>query len=274
MLVPVKKPSSVWRTLILFFAAVLTLGVFAPAIASAHSRAFLSVHDTTVLEPQHGSTTAHVKITLNHRVHHNVSVGWTTRDGTAKAGSDYVAARDRAFIRAGHKVAFANVTILADRHHHDGFTRDHEGFQEHYEFFKVLLASPRGARIADGLAIVTIVEPRPVIPTLSVHKAVAKEGSPEFFKVELSAPARRTVTFDFATHDGTAIAGQDYDQTFGHGVIDQGKSFTFVKVMTRFDSDQTEGTEFFFLKVFHVQGATVDRDHTVGIILDGPPPGV
>jgi len=77
---------------VLLFAALWTLGILQPVTATAASPPLLQVTDRTVVEHDH-DWTATVKITLDHRAHRRVSVGVTTRDGTAESSEDYLPVR-------------------------------------------------------------------------------------------------------------------------------------------------------------------------------------
>lgn len=261
--VPSKKPGSgrgVHRRLILFFAAILVLGVFAPTTASAHPahHALLRVQNQTVTEGNAGTTTVHVKILLNHRTNHRVSVGWATADGTATAGTDYTAASGRAVIPRGHRVAFANVSVIGDT------------TQESNEYFKVRLFRPFGARIVDRVAFVEIIDndvTPPAKPTLDVADAKVVEGGTLHFKVSLSKPSSGAVTFDFATADNTAKAPADYQATSGNDkVIPAGETSVYVTVKT-FDNAGT-GDKTMFLNISDVKGAVAGDLHAVGTIVD------
>ena len=70
-----------------------------------------------------------------------------------------------------------------------------------------------------SVASFTVIDTDPT-PTLSVADATASEGGGTIdFEVSLSSttnpPSRRTVTVDYATRDGTALAGEDYTTTRG-----------------------------------------------------------
>lgn len=262
--VPVKKPESgrgVRRAVILFFASILALGMFAATTSSAagHGPALLRVKNTTVTEGNAGTTTAYVKILLNHRTNHRVSVGWATADGSATAGSDYVAASGRAKIPRGHKVAFARVSIIGDTTH------------ESNEYFKVRLFHPHGARIVDGVAFVEILDndvTPPTQPTLNVADAKVVEGGVLHFKVSLTKATSGPVTFDFATADNTATAASgDYTAKSGNDVvIPQGQTSTIVTVQTLDNADTTDET--MFLNISDVHGAVAGDLHAVGTIVD------
>lgn len=270
--VPVTRPPTGsgafrgWRVLILLFAGLLTLGVFQPITASA-SPALLSVKDKTVVEANSGTRTANVKIVLSQKFHKKVTVGYRTVDGTAEAGSDYVAASGQVKFPNGTKVAFVHIAVIGDT------------VEEPDEYFKVRLFDAFRARIADRVGVVTVIDtdvtppPPPAPPALSVSDTKVHEGDPAYFKVSLDKPAPDVVTFRYATSDGTADAGQDYDATSGVKSIDKGDTWTTVRVWTREDSLFEPGPdETFFLNVYAVEGATVADGHGKAFIDDNDPP--
>ena len=270
-LVPLMKPPSGglsrgWRALILLFAGLLAFGVLQPLTASA-SPNLLTVKDKTVVETDSGTSTAKVKIVLSQRAHKKVSVSYTTRDGTAKAGSDYIAKTGRVYFPKGTKVAFVRVAVVGDT------------LDESDEYFKVRIFDPFRAKIADHVGIVDVLDndapappPPPALPSLWVGDTKVDEGGTAHFKVYLSKVATQTVTFDFATSDGTAVAGKDYDAAVGSNkAIAVGEDHVWVSVQTRED-DLYEGSEAFYLDVSDVHNATAVDSRGVGLILDDDKP--
>ncbi len=271
--VPGKNPPSGsgairgWRVLILLFAGLLTLGVLQPLTASAGAPPLLTVKDKTVVEADSATTTANVKIVLSQKAHKKVSVGYRTSDGTALAGSDYVAQSGRVKFAKGAKKAYVHISVIGDK------------VEEPDEYFKVVLFDAYRARIADRVGVVTVIDtdvtppPPPAPPALSVSDTKVHEGDPAYFKVSLDKPAPDVVTFRYATSDGTADAGQDYDATSGVKSIDKGDTWTTVRVWTREDSLFEPGPdETFFLNVYAVDGATVADGHGKAFIDDNDPP--
>lgn len=251
----------------MLFAGILAVGMLQPAAAHQGPNK-IWVRDASVVEGDTGTTTAQVKIVLK-RKHHfkKVSVAYKTVDGTAVAGSDYVAQRGRVWFPKGKKFAYVNVEVPVI-----GDTVD-----EADEYFKVHLFRPYRARIVDRVGIVTIVDddeaapPAPVLPKLSVGDDSAEEGKAVWFKVSLSAPAPDTVTFDYATANGTAEAGKDYDAVSRDDkAIAKGEDHVWIRVTTIEDSTD-EPDEYFYLNVSDVKGATVLDAQGKGTILDDDP---
>ena len=85
------------------------------------------------------------------------------------------------------------------------------------------------------------------VVSLSVADASAKESSGEIaFAVSLSAASRDEVTVDYATSDGTALAGSDYTSASGTLTFQPGDTSKTVTV-TLLDDVHDEGTERFNL---------------------------
>ncbi|HEU4513688.1 MAG TPA: Calx-beta domain-containing protein [Nocardioidaceae bacterium] len=237
-----------WRALILLFAGLLTLGFLQPLTATAAAPAQLRVKDRTVVEADSGSTNAHVKIVLSKRVNHRVSVAYTTKDGTAEADSDYLESSGRVTFPKRSKVAFVHVPVLGDTN------------EEPDEFFKVRIFDAVHAKIADRVGKVTILDEDetapPPEPKLYVGDVDVDEGDAAYFKVTLSKSAPEDVTFDYATSDGSAKAGSDYDAaSYNNYKIPKGSSSASIKVTTREDSTD-EPDETFYLNVSDLDGVT------------------
>ncbi|HEX6874599.1 MAG TPA: Calx-beta domain-containing protein [Nocardioidaceae bacterium] len=248
--VPARKPRSVWRTLILFFAALLTFGVLVPLTASAHGTALLRVHDKTVVETDSGLVAANVRITLDHRVGHRVSVGWFTASGTAKAFKDFRPTSGRAVFPRGHQVAFARVLVKGDL------------LDERTEFFKVKLFDPHRAVIADRVGIVTILDNDPR-PNLAINDTHVTEGNHAVLTVILSAKSGRRVSVNWTTADGTATSLHDYVADRDTLTFSPGETSKTIAVETLKDNTN-EGDETFVVRLSDPVHATINPNHATG----------
>ncbi len=131
-----------------------------------------------------------------------VTVDYATADGTATAGADYTAASDTLTFAAG--VPSQTITI--------GIIDDVE--VEPNETFTVALSNPTGGATlgANSTATVTILEDD-VPGELAFDVAsvdVDEDAGTVTLKVQRTNGNDGEVTVDFATSDGTAVAGQDY----------------------------------------------------------------
>lgn len=117
----------------------------APAIVFAGLSPRVSIGDAAVNEGNSGTTTASFLVTLSAPAVTAQSVNYTIVDGTALAGSDYVAASGVVTFAAGQTQATVLVTINGDT------------TPEADETYAVVLSAPSGGlQILDGSAIGTI----------------------------------------------------------------------------------------------------------------------
>ena len=109
----------------------------------------LSVADTEVDEGP--GATAEFAVTLAPAARAEVTVDYTTEDGTATAGNDYTAASGTLTFAPGETEKTVSVTVLDDVVNDEG------------ETFKLVLSSPSGARLGDaeGIAVIHNSDPIP-----------------------------------------------------------------------------------------------------------------
>jgi Calx-beta domain len=105
----------------------------------------LFVRGARIREGEQSAKEIRVAIWLSARSKHTVTVRATTRSGTARAGSDFVAKSVKLTFRPGQRHKRFNVSVIGDRE------------EERTETFKIRLAASKGAPIADAGATVTIV---------------------------------------------------------------------------------------------------------------------
>ena len=108
--------------------------------------------------------------------------------------------------------------------------------------------------------------------TLSVADAEAHEGEDEAieFVVSLGRAASDTVTVDYATADGTAVAGEDYTATRGTLSFAEGELEKTIAVPI-LDDVLDEGSETFILKLRNARGAWILDGEAVGTITNSDP---
>jgi len=223
----------------------------------------LSIGDVSVTEGNSGTSLATFTVTMSQTSANTVAFDVATADGTATAGSDYVAlALTGQSIAPGATSKTVSVTINGDT------------TPEANETFTVNLSNPTGgAVIGDAQAIGTINnDDTAVVPALSVADVSVTEGnsgtSLATFTVTLSQATTATVGFDVFTSNNTAAAGSDYvalsstGQTFAPGQTS--KTFS----VTINGDTVVEPNETYFFNVSNVSGATVSRGQAVGTIVN------
>lgn len=108
-------------------------------------------------------------------------------------------------------------------------------------------------------------------PTISIGDVRVTEGdsgtATAHFAVSLSNAATQNVTSSYATSDGTAAAGQDYDARAATITFAPGETSKTIDVTVRGDT-ASENNEIFFVTLSNVSGARAIRGEAVAIIED------
>ncbi|WP_084539781.1 Calx-beta domain-containing protein [Azorhizobium doebereinerae] len=172
----------------------------------------INVADGQVVEGDAGTTQMLFTVTLSHASDSAVSVSYSTLNGTATAGSDYASAVGTVTFAPGETVKTVAVAVTGDTLH------------ELSEAFSLQLSAPSGATINDGSAVGTITDndadtAPDVPPAISIADISVVEGDADLahfrFQVTLSKASTQTITVQYASSDGTAIGGTDYEVLSG-----------------------------------------------------------
>ncbi|MFK7805381.1 MAG: Calx-beta domain-containing protein [Anaerolineae bacterium] len=178
-----------------------------------------------------------------------VTVDLSSADGTATAGEDYTAIDQTVTFEAGETSKVVNIAIQDDK--------DAEGD----ETIILTLKNPMNAGLSqkatadatiidDEIRLVASISGVTIDETNSGQKAM-------LFEVTLSAPIATDVTIQFATQDGTAIAGEDYVASSGTLVIPAGRQKGTIGIFILGDRDR-ESDETFELLLFGATGIELD----------------
>lgn len=207
----------------------------------------LSIDDVTVAEEgDTGTVDATFTVSLSAESGNDVVFNYTTQNDTAESGSDYVFASGSVTITAGD--TSADITIKVN-----GDTVDEDD-----ETFNVIISNPVNATIVDDTGVCTIIDDD--VATFSVNDISIIEGDTGTktaqFTISLSSSSEDVLTVDYATANGTAIAGTDYTAVSGTATFDVGK--TSITVDVPIIGDLTEdGDEIFYLRLSNPTIATI-----------------
>jgi hypothetical protein len=225
----------------------------------------LSVDGVTVAEGNSGTAPATFVVTLTPRSQRPVTVEYTTRDGTATASSgDYRGTRGRVELPPGIDSASIDVPVQGDT------------AEEADETFVLVLENPAGAVLGVAEAAAEIVDDDGAAgpgrgPELSIEDGRVAEGDAGrrnvTLVVQLSAPSTKPVTVDYATADGSATAGEDYQERSGRLRFAPGATSRSVTVAV-FGDGAEEGDEDFAVTLADPVGAALARANGIGSILD------
>jgi hypothetical protein len=192
-----------------------------------------------------------------------VSVNYATSDRTAQAGVDYQAVSGTLQFAPGETQRTITVPVIGDR------------LDEDDETFVVTLSNPVGARLGTAEGTGTILDDDTAL--LFVTRAMLFEGHSgtrnAVFEVGMNLPRSVTVTVDFSTADGTAVAGRDYQAVQITLVFPPGTTNLTVLVPVIGDVVD-EPDEVFYVRLSNAVNAPILVAQETATILDDDPPPV
>ncbi len=217
----------------------------------------VSVGDIRISEGNSGTKLATFTVSLSAAGTSPVTVSYATANGTAIAGSDYTAKSGVLTFPVGVRTQTVSVVITGDTK------------VEGDERFALNLSAPTKATISDSRAVAVIVNDD--IPAISIADANVVEGDTGTrlvtFTVSLSAAFSSAVSVNYATADGTALAGRDYTSasgtlTFAAGV--RTRTFT-ISILGDYI---LEGDDRFAVNLSSPVNATISDRRAVGVIVN------
>ena len=222
----------------------------------------LAIGNATLPEGNVGLADAIFAVSLSAPSGKTITVNYSTANGTAVAGRDFVPLSGTLIFPAGTTSQLIRVGVIGNT------------FSESNEVFWVNLTNAFNATIAVSQGVGTILDDDP-FPALSISDATVLEGNigtvNAVFSVRLSAQSGRLVTVDYATGDGSALAGLDYVATNGTVTFPPGTILqnVFVPVIGDF---LNESNETFVVSLANPVNVRLARAQAVGLILDNDPP--
>lgn len=189
---------------------------------------------------------------------------YATADGTAMDGTDYTITQGTLIWQdADTAPQVISVPVLDDPAYQGDrvFTLDLTG---------TTLGSPTHSTIT-----IANDDPLPTFDVAGVSLAEGNSDSRDYtFAITLSAPSILDSTVDFATSNGTALAGSDYVATTGSVTIAAGQTATSITVQVLGDNDDEGDPETFFVNLATPVNATIGVGSGEGDIEndDAPPP--
>ncbi len=179
----------------------------------------ISVDDVTVTEPSTGTLEGNFNVRLSAASSQPVSVSYTPVPNTASYYSDFfMTGFDTITFQPGETSKNVQFFVFSD------------AVSESTENFFLNLSNPTNATMADGQAICTINDSiPPPTPAISIDNETVVEGNAgstvAFFSVTLSNAYNQTVSVNYVTANGTAVAGT---QTSGADYQAKSGTLTFL----------------------------------------------
>jgi hypothetical protein len=188
-----------------------------------------------------------------------VTLSYATADGSAQAGSDYLAADGTLGFAPGEIAKTVRVALVND------------AVRESSENFNLVLSNVTGATLVDpnGTATLAANDANPLAtPSLYVEDTVAGEGQAYAdFQVRLDAPSTQAISVGYTLAGDTAAATSDYIDQTGTLSFAPGEMVKTVRVALA-DDTVAEPGESFQLVLDNPVNATLDRDTGIATIVD------
>jgi subtilisin-like proprotein convertase family protein len=217
----------------------------------------LRINNVSKVEGNSGSSALTFTVSLTPTSTGTVTVNYATANGSATAGSDYIATSGAMTFSPGQTSNTVTVEVVGDT------------AIEPTEAFLVNLSSASGATIADGQGVGTVTNDD--IRTLRINDVKRGEGnsgsSTFVFTVSLTQAGAGTVTVNYATANGNATAGSDYTATSGALTFSPGQMSKTVTVNVTGDT-VLEPNETFVMNLSGAVGATISDGQGIGTILN------
>ncbi|MEZ4671124.1 MAG: Calx-beta domain-containing protein [Anaerolineae bacterium] len=236
--------------------ASIATGTGTGTITNDDSAPTVSIGNGAVAEGNAGTTTAALTVSLSAASYQTITLDYASADGTATAGSDYVAVSGTLTFAPGVTTQPLNVTVNGDT------------IFETNETFTVTLSNPSNTSIVTGTGTGTITNDD-TQPNITINDVSVTEGNAgtvtAVFTVSLSAASVNTITVDYATADNTAAAGSDYVATSGTLTFAPGVMTQPVNVMVNGDTTY-EVNETFFVNLSNPSNAAITDNQGQGTI--------
>ena len=226
----------------------------------------VSIGDVIKSEGNSGSTTLLFPVTLSTSSTQSVTVNFATQNGTAIAGGsvpfDYTARVGTLTFLPGQTTRNISVIVRGDL------------YSEADETFTLNLSNANNATIDDGSATGTITNDDGFgLPTISTQDVPISEGNSGtkslVFTFTLDKPSETSISFNFATQNGTAISGNtapaDYSARSGSVTFAPNQTSRTVAI-TIYGDTRVEPNETFSLNLSNASGATLAQSNVTGTI--------
>ncbi len=221
----------------------------------------VTITDVQIVEGNSGTQPATLTIQLSRASAQQVSVKWTATDGTALAGSDYIAASGEAIFAPGETSKSIVVQVNGDT------------VSEPDELFMVNLSGAINTTVGQAIATVKIVndDQATVLNILNASLTEGDSGAQNAtIVVQLSQASGLPVTVKWATEDGSAIAASDYVAASGTLAFAPGETSKSITVSVNGDT-LNEADEGFAVNLSSPTNATLGISKGVVSIINNDP---
>lgn len=222
-------------------------------LAGSRGLVSISIDDVSANESD-GSMT--FTVSLSETPTANVSMNYSTSNGSARSGDDYISKSGTLTIPSGLTSGTITINLINDN------------IDENSETFNVNLSNPSAnASIQDNQGRGTILD-NDSPPSISVSNASADEGDGTIsFNVTLSSASGKDIDVDYSTSDGSAEAGSDYTAKSGNVFISAGSTSGSITIAV-IDDNLDEPDESFSVGLSNANNAGLADATASGTIRD------
>ncbi|MET0754006.1 MAG: Calx-beta domain-containing protein [Pyrinomonadaceae bacterium] len=193
-------------------------------------------------------------------------INYTTQDGTATAGTDYIATSGTLIFAAGESTKTIEIPVINDN------------VYEGNETLSIMLSNPVGGEIElqePSTAALTIVD-NESLPVISSANVIVNEPriagtSTALFTVQLSNATTQTVSVIYTSLNGTATAGNDYVPVFGELTFAPLETTKTFEVQVLADQNYNEPNENFWVRFSGAQNAAIGTFQAMATIINYNP---
>lgn len=214
----------------------------------------LALSGSSVQEGNSGTINAVFTATLAQASDQTITVDYATANGSAKVGQDFQAKTGQIVFAPGETSKTVAVAVIGD-------TTD-----ENDETFDLVLSNPAKVFLPANRASSTILDDD-APPSLSIANVRTDEGSNLTFTATLSALSGKTVSVQYETTDGTAMAPEDYATTSGTISLAPDELTKQITVPIQ-DDGIVESDETLTLNLSVPNNVTLNRNSAQGTIID------
>jgi alpha-tubulin suppressor-like RCC1 family protein len=191
-----------------------------------------------------------------------VSFNYSTRNGTALAGSDYMAVSSgQLVIPPGQTTGTIQIPLIND------------GISESNEIFYLDFSNPTQATLGTTQAQETIVDDDDDDVNISVNDVTVSENSGSaVFTISISKVSIHDVQVSWTTANGTALAGTNFTSSSGVATIASGATSTTVTVPILDTPALCDGNRLFYVNLSSPANGVIIDNQGVGTIQENDYP--
>ncbi len=242
------------------YGAIIYAGVGVGTIFDDDAAPVVSIAGGSVVEGDNGTTGLTFTVSLSEASGLPTSLRLATADGTAQAGSDYMALTPGKLAFApGETTKTITINVLGDTAIEDR------------ETFSLLLSDPNGATIGEGTAIGTILNDDTALSIIGPAECLEGDSGiqPFVFTVTLEKASALPVTLGYAAVDGTATGGTDFSIPAIDAQVTFAPGETMKTITINVLGDTAiEDHETFSVLLSNASGAIISNGTATGTILN------